>query len=215
MGEKYCCAPQVQRAQLFCGFCHGLGRQDFPKTSPLLTEWSIGSLTGDPRFMVRNYRVAADVRLPSPCDSQRDGIIRGTATISPRNYQVQDFVIFVSSRFGPDPMATTSERTIEVFFAGTANSCTREWAIQLYKNNPAYPTWLITDEFKLGDDYSEILLSTEFCLILSGSSHTNNVRLVDSIMHGCIPVVISDDFQPALNSVDSYRGHLFRGDDDF
>ena len=36
---------------------------------------------------------------------------------------------------------------------------------------------------------------------MRGSSHTNNVRLYDVMMHGCIPVVISDDFQPPLDHV--------------
>eukprot|EP00438_Fugacium_kawagutii_P010458 Skav232996 [mRNA] locus=scaffold387:198801:199037:+ [translate_table: standard] len=33
----------------------------------------------------------------------------------------------------------------------------------------------------------------------TGSSHTNNVRLYDVIAHGCVPIIVSDDFQPPLD----------------
>ncbi|CAK0872037.1 unnamed protein product [Prorocentrum cordatum] len=42
------------------------------------------------------------------------------------------------------------------------------------------------------------MLESKYCAVLRGSSHTNNVRLYDVIAHGCVPVVISDDFQPPL-----------------
>ena len=37
--------------------------------------------------------------------------------------------------------------------------------------------------------------------MFSGSSHTNNVRLYDVMAHGCVPVIVSDDFQPPLDTL--------------
>lgn len=35
----------------------------------------------------------------------------------------------------------------------------------------------------------------------TGSSHTNNVRLYDVMAHGCVPIIVSDDFQPPLDKL--------------
>ena len=41
------------------------------------------------------------------------------------------------------------------------------------------------------DEYVKMMLSSKYCLVLRGSSHTNNVRLYDVMLHGCIPVCVS------------------------
>lgn len=37
--------------------------------------------------------------------------------------------------------------------------------------------------------------------VQTGSSHTNNVRLYDVMAHGCVPIIVSDDFQPPLDKL--------------
>merc|ERR1719463_263144 len=61
------------------------------------------------------------------------------------------------------------------------------------------PSVVVTNGFFEDDEYQAHLWSSRFCLILRGSSHTNSVRLYDAIMHGCVPAIVSDDFQPPLD----------------
>ena len=44
--------------------------------------------------------------------------------------------------------------------------------------------------FFKGDEYSEEMWTAKYCMVARGSSHTNNVRLYDVMVHGCIPVIV-------------------------
>lgn len=43
--------------------------------------------------------------------------------------------------------------------------------------------------------YRDFMFKSEFCLLANGTAGANSARLTEVIMHGCIPVVVSDDFQ--------------------
>ncbi len=51
------------------------------------------------------------------------------------------------------------------------------------------------------DQYEYFMYNSKYCLVFCGSSHTNNVRLYDVMVHGCVPIVVSDDFQPSLDRI--------------
>jgi len=79
------------------------------------------------------------------------------------------------------------------------NSCARRKVLELY--GKADPAEAVVLDYVLEDDqYRDMMWTTKYCLVLRGSSHTNNVRLYDVMAHGCLPVIITEDFQPALDA---------------
>lgn len=83
------------------------------------------------------------------------------------------------------------------FFAGSPNSCARERIVKVLANEPGFD--VSTSFATSSEDYSERMWRARFCFVLRGSSHTNNVRLYDVMAHGCVPIIVSDDFQPPLD----------------
>ena len=116
-----------------------------------------------------------------------------------RTYRPQDAVISIPTRFAvlPRARAPPAERATLAFFAGSPNSCARREVVKRYAGRAGFA---VGNTILTMDEYREAMWSAQFCLILRGSSHTNNVRLYDTMLHGCIPVIITDDFQPPLDS---------------
>eukprot|EP00928_Gymnodinium_smaydae_P008844 TRINITY_DN13251_c3_g1_i1.p1 TRINITY_DN13251_c3_g1~~TRINITY_DN13251_c3_g1_i1.p1 ORF type:complete len:895 (+),score=87.86 TRINITY_DN13251_c3_g1_i1:90-2687(+) len=206
-------------------FSMDLGRQDFPRSAAWLESWSVGSLTGSQwwlwegtRFLGRQRQLQAmeqekDVltahmdRPTSPSSASEDcgcwwedtaPVTVASEMFPARNFRTYDTVISIPSRFAPFEARTRrfSPRPILVFFHGSPNSCARRQILDRYSHVPDFDvsTSILNDT-----QYRERLWSSRYCLVLRGSSHTNNVRLYDVIAHGCVPVVVSDDFQPPLD----------------
>lgn len=175
------------------------GRQDFPTASALIANWSIGALTYSNHWLEDNSyyfgNATAIVEGPGP---HGDPL---------RLSQVQDFVISIPSRF-PTLNTTTSIKSprsgprssMLFYFAGSMNSKERRQLLHTWQNSNTSNGIYVTNRFSVDDtEYSRHMRSSRFCGVLPGSSHTNNVRLYDAIAHGCIPVVISNDFTPVLH----------------
>lgn len=68
----------------------------------------------------------------------------------------------------------------------------------LLKQTPHDDVFLADD--MLSDSHRRSAMhSSKYCLVLMGSSNTNTAELSDAIVHGCVPVIISDDFHPPLD----------------
>ncbi|CAE7225886.1 unnamed protein product [Symbiodinium pilosum] len=121
-----------------------------------------------------------------------------------RSFYEQDTVISIPSRFVPDPRSRRfGGRTVLGFFAGSPNSCARKRLLEALAAEPGFD---VSTSFAQDDqDYRERMWRARFCFVLRGSSHTNNVRLYDVMAHGCVPVIVSDDFQAPLDRLLPWR----------
>ena len=207
----------------FTVYAMDLGRQDFLKADALINNWAVGSLTGYPDWLEDNrYYMEFSKNL-----GQSDCYLKDRAVVKERRTQPQDFVISIPSRFELRPAARNFARPNLIFFAGSLNSCARRALhghfgfIGMHTNNTCSSDGLyqgcrfrscfngslnasdvlVTETVLRDAEYRHRLLTSKYCPILCGSSHTNNVRLYDAIAHGCVPVIISDDFQPPLDRV--------------
>eukprot|EP00439_Symbiodinium_sp_Y106_P057528 s1868_g8.t1 len=182
-----------------------LGRQDFPVALAETRNWSVGTLTGEADWLQKalsmsGFRVEAlpEAAAPDRCAEETRSTAEG------RIFYPQDFVISIPSRFISTrdvlSRARAAARTRLAFFAGSLNSCARRWLHSLYGNMDPAEVWVQSSVVESEEAYQDAMLSSKFCLVLRGSSHTNNVRLVDVMAHGCVPVIVSDDFHPPLES---------------
>ncbi|CAE7668574.1 unnamed protein product [Symbiodinium necroappetens] len=121
-----------------------------------------------------------------------------------RSFYEQDTVISIPSRFSPHPRSRRfGGRPVLGFFAGSPNSCARTRVLAALSAEPGFD---VSTSFAKDDgDYRERMWRARFCFVLRGSSHTNNVRLYDVMAHGCVPVVVSDDFQAPLDRLLPWR----------
>lgn len=62
---------------------------------------------------------------------------------------------------------------------------------------PSFPR--SASEPALQGDYSELLASSTFCLVLQGDGWS--ARMDDAVLHGCIPVVIIDEVYVSFETV--------------
>ena len=141
-----------------------------------------------------------------------------------------DTVISIPTRFSKSVRSlegSNENRDIDLFFAGSPNSCARREAVRLLghlsgtekldgsgekRNYLVINSTLPAPKDENGEEianksseiYEDIMHRSKFCLVMCGSSHTNNVRLTDVVVHGCVPVVVSDDIQPSLDGVLSW-----------
>lgn len=189
-------------------FSMDLGRQDFPRSAAWLEHWSVGSLTGSEQWMegrtahqrtLRGLPLAQASTKDQSCWEQDTVPVAVANEMFPaRNYRKQDSIISIPSRFAPEGRTWRfGGRPVLAFFAGSPNSCARRRVLELYAEAPGFD---VSSAFLDDAAYRARMWDSRFCLVMRGSSHTNNVRLYDVIAHGCIPVVISDDFQPPLDA---------------
>ncbi|KAF4716370.1 hypothetical protein FOZ62_022783 [Perkinsus olseni] len=180
-------------------FSMDLGRQDFSEANYLLQNWSVGSLTGSPQWLDLN--VGKLDFLPPRNESDECYLADAVVVTKDRDTKPQDFVIGIPSRFNPDPRASETRRPYLLYFAGSPNSCARRRVLAYLDPESGgvnRSDILVTTRIRGDREYRQRLWATKYCLVMCGSSHTNNVRLYDVILHGCIPVIISDDFEPPL-----------------
>mmetsp|Transcript_100706 Transcript_100706/g.284005 ORF Transcript_100706/g.284005 Transcript_100706/m.284005 type:complete len:437 (-) Transcript_100706:31-1341(-) len=183
-------------------FSMDLGRQDFPQSMTWLEKWSVGSLTGSERWLYDSgafFRSQFDGGDGRNCWEEDTAPVTLANELRPaRDFHVQDTVIFVPSRFAPAARSRNfDERPTLAFFAGSPNSCARREVLKRYVGKSGFD---VSADILDSDAYQERMWTSRFCLVMCGSSHTNNVRLYDAITHGCVPVIISDDFHPPLDA---------------
>lgn len=109
-------------------------------------------------------------------------------------------------------------RDIFAFFSGTANSCSRDRLLEVFRDSyEAQMQELKTgskagavrslgkrvlffppEEKLLQSEWSELAYRSRLCLAPDGDS-PNTGRLIEVIMHGCVPVIISNRLQPPLH----------------
>lgn len=201
-----------------------LGRVDFPRTAALITTLTVLSFNGalDWLHKSRAFYFPMPRLDPGPCEETGEWRqpLRGL------DWQVQDTVLPIPCRHAWDPAKSASnDRPLLGFFAGSLNSCSRQWLFSLFGSTEkpssvgemvaaqAVPghVWVFNGSLEgpasppdttSSDEilYQDILWASHFCLVLNGSSSVNNARLIETISHGCIPVVISDDFQPPFHN---------------
>ena len=190
--------PAHQRyngANFFMVYSMDLGRQDFPAVVDLTANWSVGTLTGRASWLEeKNYWLVPNT-LPSNECYEEDT----TPVTKDRVHHLHDFVIPIPTRFELKPRAVNFDRPRLAFFAGSPNSCARKKILEMY-GHLDHDYVKITTEILKDEEYREVMYTTKYCFVLRGSSHTNNVRLYDVMAHGCIPVILSDDFQPTLET---------------
>jgi len=182
-------------------FSMDLGRQDFPRSAAWLEQWSVGSLTGSEQWLQNSGVLLTEPTgfgLASCWEEDTVPVTVANDMFPARNFREHDTVISIPSRFAPDVSSRRfGGRPTLVFFHGSPNSCARRRVLELYTNAPGFDvsTGILTDR-----EYRRRLWRSRFCLVMRGSSHTNNVRLYEVIAHGCVPVIVSDDFQPPLDA---------------
>lgn len=204
-----------------------LGRVDFVGASRIMENWTLLSLNGALDWLQAEnmYVIPEPVNPPGPCEERGEW----RQPLEGLDWRPQDEVLPFPCRHEWHPVRSASnERPLLAFFAGSLNSCSRRQLFSMFGTS-LRPTsveemvavqerdgfghstvWVINGSVgELVEDqevagpgeqlYREILWASQFCFVLNGSSSVNNVRLVETIMHGCIPVVVADDFQPPFH----------------
>lgn len=184
----------------FTVFSMDLGRQDFALSAPFLQKWSVGSLTGHEHWLQQSGLLVTSGSNTSGSGCWEEDtkvVVERNDIFAARDFKPWDTVISIPSRFSPVSEARESERKNLFFFAGSPNSCARRKLLEVYGGRVG--DIVVRSSVMDTDEYVKMMLSSKYCLVLRGSSHTNNVRLYDVMLHGCIPVIVSDDFQPPLD----------------
>ncbi|CAE7407625.1 RE1 [Symbiodinium natans] len=192
-------------------FSMDLGRQDFPRSAAWLQPWSVGSLTGSATWTIDQQMLHKSAFLSGPgykadsCwEEDTKPVALANEMFPARSFYKQDTVISIPSRFSPHPRSRRfGGRTVLGFFAGSPNSCARKRVLAALAAEPGFD--VSTSFAKDDENYRERMWRARFCFVLRGSSHTNNVRLYDVMAHGCVPVVVSDDFQAPLDRLLPWR----------
>eukprot|EP00927_Polykrikos_kofoidii_P076865 TRINITY_DN73889_c0_g1_i1.p1 TRINITY_DN73889_c0_g1~~TRINITY_DN73889_c0_g1_i1.p1 ORF type:complete len:939 (+),score=102.75 TRINITY_DN73889_c0_g1_i1:85-2817(+) len=186
-------------------FSMDLGRQDFPRSAAWLEQWSVGSLTGSEHWLQgsgqfnRELARREDNTISDQFEGCKEEVALARALFPARNYRAHDTVISIPSPYSPaERSIIVRNRPVFVFFVGSPNSCARRSLLKYWGGKPGFD---VSSEFLSFEGYRQKMLSARFCPVMCGSSHTNNVRLYDVIANGCVPVVISDDFQPPLDTL--------------
>jgi len=110
-------------------------------------------------------------------------------------------------------------RDVLAFYSGTGNSCSRariakvlqaEFDVQMsdlvqpagsHRSGPSVRSRVLAfpPEFRLAQqDWSELAFRSRVCICPDGDS-PNTGRLVEVVMHGCVPLIISNRLQPPLH----------------
>lgn len=103
------------------------------------------------------------------------------------------------------------QRDILVFYSGTDNSCSRRKLRKVFSGrfeqemtaeesrDSKDKILIFPSEFRLKQhEWSELAYRSKLCLCPDGDS-PNTGRLVEVIMHGCVPVIISNRLQPPFH----------------
>jgi len=153
---------------------------------------------------------------PSPDLSATDNQCRASCAMhcmmDPPPVLNQDIVLPWVIAFEWTVRATSRDRDILAFYSGTENSCSRKVVKETFMGRfeeemrNVHGSRRVRDrllffpaEFRLRQqDWSELAYRSKLCVCPDGDS-PNTGRLVEVIMHGCVPLIISNRLQPPLH----------------
>lgn len=97
----------------------------------------------------------------------------------------------------------TRQRDLLFFFSGTANSCTRRLVISNFAHRHS-DRYVVTEEPIAKMEWARYLHRSKFCLVPDGFSAIS-ARLFEVLLHGCVPVIISEAFHPPFEDMINWR----------
>ncbi|KAG9145442.1 hypothetical protein Leryth_021356 [Lithospermum erythrorhizon] len=98
-----------------------------------------------------------------------------------------------------------SERNILAFFAGQMHGYVRPILLKHWLDKD--PDMHIFGKMR-GNDYSRHMRSSKYCICPRGYE-VNSPRVVEAIMHECVPVIISDNFVPPFFEILNWQSFAF------
>ncbi|CAE7258022.1 unnamed protein product [Symbiodinium natans] len=194
--------PEDTTANFVTVYAIDLGRQDFPASLAETRNWTVGTLPGEtdwlqkanlwetwPKPDMKCMRALPDASAPDRC---AEGAMKLTPALG-LGVGLQGATQLMMLLLGPNETQSTAEGRVFHPHSLYGNMDPAEVWVQ-----GSVPWLLDLRAISSEEEYQDAMLSSKFCLVLRGSSHTNNVRLVDVMAHGCVPVIVSDDFHPPL-----------------
>lgn len=176
------------------------GRADYPLVSEETKDWIAVTTVGNPQWMEINQPWTFPLeawQTSDPCHNQTSVSQRGLI------WYPQDVVAPVVTTFAPTNKSfDTRQRDILFFFSGTANSCTRKMLVSEFKRDKK--RYFVTDEPMDKMEYAKILYRSRYCLVPDGFSPIS-ARLFEVLLHGCVPVIISEAFHPPFETMMDWR----------
>eukprot|EP00397_Hematodinium_sp_SG-2012_P036815 GEMP01039796.1.p1 GENE.GEMP01039796.1~~GEMP01039796.1.p1 ORF type:complete len:501 (+),score=51.01 GEMP01039796.1:188-1690(+) len=173
-------------------FAMDKGRADYPLVSHETKDWIAITTVGNPKWMATHKPWSfplAPLEDKDPCFNNTS-ISRRALVWYP-----QDVVAPVMTTFSPtNRSGETRHRDLLFFFSGTANSCTRRMIISEYAHRRS-DRFLVTEKPIAKMDWATYLHRSKFCLVPDGFSSIS-ARLFEVLLHGCVPVIISEAFHP-------------------
>lgn len=115
-------------------------------------------------------------------------------------------------------------RDILAFYSGTENSCSRKLLRQTFDDRfqqemgfasqAKNRVLIFPPEFRLRQqDWSELAYRSKICICPDGDS-PNTGRLIEVVMHGCVPLIISNRLQPPYHEyIDWFKVAFFMRED--
>ncbi|KAL3500586.1 hypothetical protein ACH5RR_039679 [Cinchona calisaya] len=88
-----------------------------------------------------------------------------------------------------------SQRTILAFFAGYMHGYVRPLLLDYWGKDPDMKIFSRMPRVKGNKNYIKHMKSSKYCICARGYA-VNSPRVVESIFHECIPVIISDNYVP-------------------
>ncbi|CAK9104454.1 unnamed protein product [Durusdinium trenchii] len=159
------------------------------------------------------YFLAGSESVPETIDNTCRASCRLHCMLEPPAALPQDVVLPWVVAFEWTPRATAyRQRDILVFYSGTENSCSRKKIREAFhgrfememnffdpRSHNKEKVLIFPSDFRLKQqEWSELAYRSKLCLCPDGDS-PNTGRLVEVIMHGCVPLIISNRLQPPFH----------------
>lgn len=199
----YFVVPSIYGRHVWRQFSNALGPRSIFLTHSGMSDWL--------RHQPGSFFVNAEEKPGLARDG--DGTCRALCELHcklhPQATLPQDFVLpWVISFLWTKQSENWSSRDVLVFYSGTANACSRTILVDLFrdrwKEELLQPEGndrivIIPPEIQVRqEDWSKLAFRSKLCICPDGDS-PNTGRLIEVIMHGCVPVIISDRLQPPFH----------------
>jgi hypothetical protein len=178
------------------------GRVDYPLASAATEHWKALTTVGNGSAWLREHQPylaeSPSYGLENPCEGTVEKLRRFI-------WRKQDVVLPVPISFHwteRSAKRTLSDRPRLVFFAGTPNSCLRRFICATFANSTD-PLVSVSTALPRRD-FVEKMYTSRFCLVPDGFSSIS-ARLYEVMMHGCVPVIVSEAFHPPFEGIIDFR----------